>query len=33
LKMVSKRKKLIDYLKHDNPDGYSKLAKTLGLRA
>lgn len=33
LKMVSKRKKLTDYLKHDNPDSYSKLAKTLGLRA
>jgi len=33
LKMVAKRKRLTDYLKHDNPDSYSKLAKTLGLRA
>ncbi len=33
LKMVAKRKKLMEYLKHENPDNYAKLAKSLGLRA
>lgn len=32
LKMVSKRKRLLDYLKRDNPDRHGKLTKVLGLR-
>lgn len=31
LKMVSKRKRLLDYLKRDNPKRYSSLVKKLGL--
>ena len=33
LKMVAKRKRLMNYLKHEKPDNYAKLAKNLGLRA
>ncbi len=33
LKMVAKRKRLLDYLKRDNPERHSKLTKKLGLRA
>ncbi|MCF7836066.1 MAG: 30S ribosomal protein S15 [Candidatus Marinimicrobia bacterium] len=32
LKMVSKRKKLMDYLKKKNEEGYSSLTKKLGLK-
>lgn len=32
LKMVSKRKKLLDYLEKDSPDRYKKLVKDLGLK-
>ncbi len=32
LKMVSKRKRLLDYLKKDNEKGYNKLIKKLGLK-
>ena len=33
LKMVAKRKRMLDYLKHENPERHAKLAKNLGLRA
>ena len=33
LKMVAKRKRLLDYLKHQSPDRHAKLTKQLGLRA
>ncbi|OGN29058.1 MAG: 30S ribosomal protein S15 [Candidatus Yanofskybacteria bacterium RIFCSPLOWO2_01_FULL_49_25] len=33
LKMVAKRKRLLDYLKHDSPERHAKLTKNLGLRA
>ena len=33
LKMVAKRKRLLDYLKHDSPERHAKLTKHLGLRA
>lgn len=33
LKMVAKRKRLLDYLKRENPERHGKLAKSLGLRA
>jgi len=32
LRMVSKRRKLLDYLKTNDQDRYSKLIKKLGLR-
>ena len=32
LKMVSRRRKLLDYLKGKNPDSYKGLIDTLGLR-
>jgi small subunit ribosomal protein S15 len=32
LKMVSRRRKLLDYLKGTSPDGYKKLIERLGLR-
>ncbi len=32
LKMVSRRRKLLDYLKGDNVDSYKKLIERLGLR-
>ena len=32
LKMVSKRRKLLDYLKKDNQDLYAEIIKSLGLR-
>jgi small subunit ribosomal protein S15 len=32
LKMVSKRRKLLDYLKGRNPDSYRQLIEKLGLR-
>jgi small subunit ribosomal protein S15 len=32
LKMVSKRKKLLDYLKEKNPKRFKKLATALGLK-
>ena len=32
LKMVSRRRKLLDYLKGRNPDGYKSLIERLGLR-
>ncbi|MEI1278951.1 30S ribosomal protein S15 [Leptospira venezuelensis] len=32
LKLVSKRKKLLEYLKRQNLDRYKKLIETLGLR-
>ena len=32
LKMVSRRRKLLDYLKRTNTDGYRKLIEQLGLR-
>ena len=32
LKMVSKRRKLLDYLKNDNQDRYAEIIKSLGLR-
>jgi small subunit ribosomal protein S15 len=32
LKMVSQRRKLLDYLKRSNADGYRKLIEQLGLR-
>ena len=32
LKMVSRRRKLLDYLKGRNPDGYKGLIERLGLR-
>ena len=32
LKMVSKRRKLLDYLKHKDQDRYRELIKRLGLR-
>ncbi|MFN9212529.1 MAG: 30S ribosomal protein S15 [Betaproteobacteria bacterium] len=32
LKMVSRRRKLLDYLKGRNPDAYKGLIDTLGLR-
>lgn len=32
LKMVSKRRKLLDYLKRKNADGYRNLIERLGLR-
>ncbi|MEK7579642.1 MAG: 30S ribosomal protein S15 [Patescibacteria group bacterium] len=32
LKMVSKRKRLLDYLKKDDPRRYSTVTKDLGLR-
>ena len=33
LKMVAKRKRLMDYLKKEHPDRHAKLVKNLGLRA
>ena len=33
LKMVAKRKRLMDYLKRESADRYGKLVKSLGLRA
>ena len=33
LKMVAKRKRMLDYLKHDSPERHAKLTKSLGLRA
>lgn len=33
LKMVSRRRKLLDYLKSRNPDGYKQLIGRLGLRS
>lgn len=33
LKMVAKRKRLLDYLKRESPDRHGKLVKSLGLRA
>ena len=32
LRMVSRRRKLLDYLKRTNADGYRKLIEQLGLR-
>ncbi len=32
LKMVAKRKRIMDYLRGNNPDILSKVAKSLGLR-
>ncbi len=32
LKMVSRRRKLLDYLKGSSPDSYKKLIERLGLR-
>ena len=32
LKMVSKRRKLLDYLKNDNQNRYAEIIKSLGLR-
>ena len=32
LRMVSRRRKLLDYLKGRNPDGYKALIERLGLR-
>lgn len=32
LKMVSRRRKLLDYLKSKSPDSYKKLIERLGLR-
>ncbi|MBX9894625.1 MULTISPECIES: 30S ribosomal protein S15 [unclassified Nitrosomonas] len=32
LRMVSRRRKLLDYLKHRNNDAYQKLIERLGLR-
>jgi len=32
LKMVSRRRKLLDYLKGRNPEGYKGLIESLGLR-
>ena len=32
LRMVSRRRKLLDYLKRRNPDSYRTLIETLGLR-
>ncbi len=32
LKMVSRRRKLLDYFKRTNPDGYRELIARLGLR-
>ena len=32
LKMVAKRKRLMDFLKRDNPESHTKVAKSLGLR-
>ena len=32
LKMVSRRRRLLDYLKSKNADGYTNLIKRLGLR-
>jgi len=32
LKMVSRRRRLLDYLKSQNADGYTNLIKRLGLR-
>ena len=32
LKMVSRRRKLLDYLKNDNQDRYAEIIKSLGLR-
>ena len=32
LKMVSKRKRLLDYLSKDNPKSYSALVRKLGLK-
>ena len=32
IKMVSKRRKLLDYLKNDNQDRYAEIIKSLGLR-
>jgi len=32
LRMVSRRRKLLDYLKNRNPDAYFELIKKLGLR-
>ncbi|MGB9608915.1 MAG: 30S ribosomal protein S15 [Minisyncoccia bacterium] len=32
LKMVSKRRKLLNYLKKNNPDDYSKIIKKLDLK-
>lgn len=33
LKMVAKRKRLLDYLKRESPERHGKLVKSLGLRA
>jgi len=33
LKMVAKRKRMLDYLKRENPERHGKLVKSLGLRA
>ena len=33
LKMVAKRKRMLDYLKRENPLRHGKLTKSLGLRA
>jgi len=33
LKMVAKRKRMLDYLKKDNPERHAKLVKNLGLRS
>lgn len=32
LKMVSKRRKFLDYLKRREPEGYAKIVKKLGLK-
>ena len=32
LKLVSRRRKLLDYLKRENVDGYSEIIKELGIR-
>ena len=32
LRMINKRRKLLDYLKRKNQDGYKKLIESLGLR-
>lgn len=33
LKMVAKRKRLLDFLKHESPERHQKLTKSLGLRS
>lgn len=33
LKMVAKRKRMLDYLKRESPDRHGKVVKSLGLRA